>query len=677
MVVAFRRVGAGERDEMGLLRAGERLATPLLPLVGQDRIHPALGKVVADALDRIEADIEGTADLRLAPALAEFEQHLGASAGPGAGLPAMDADVQPLAVVVGQGEQRGSWCAGQSRHETLLSCSLLYSLRQLLSGLSTSTLNYVRDLDSPAVVRIVSEVDAQVICRGCSSDGSDYVFPSNPTVYQSISSGSGAFISSDGFILTADHVVDPVCTDDVNKGSFQQLWENDLQTNFAQYGFASASSAQTIAQNQLNAGTVSLSCQNTPYSDVFNSSAYAGPLQSTGALVSYKVAQIVQSSPPGQQDVAIIKVDVPHDMPYLTLAKASDVQTGQSVTAIAYPGDADQSDFSVLLNPSQSNTDVNTLNSLLSPSIDTGQITAQQTLSNGTLTYETSGIAYHGSSGGPAVDDKGRIVGFFDYTTDTASNRVAVMIASAVAQKYAQESGVNTPKPGAVMPLWSKIVSDYYGSGPCHYGTAYNELKQMKDQHPEFAGVQAFYLKAEQLQTPAACAAATAALTKKSGSSAAGGALVLVVLLLLIGGGIGGVVFFVRKRSARRAAQPVPVAVGAPYNAAMGMTLPPAEQIVGQYPQLPSAGYNPPTPYPGTVATPAYPPTYPSIPPTSLPPTGVPLGAESMPPMPEQSLPQAAAAPAPQRLCRNGHPVTDPVAQYCPICGAPADMVRQ
>lgn len=546
------------------------------------------------------------------------------------------------------------------------------------------SLNYVRDLDSPAVVRIVSEIDAQVMCKGCASDGSDYVFPSKSTVYQDITAGSGAFISSDGFILTADHVVDPVCTDDSNSGNFEQLWENDLQTNFSQYGFDSASSAQSFAQDQLTNGTVSLSCQNTPYSEVFNSQAYSGPLQSPGALVSYKVAQIVQSSPVSQQDVAIIKVDVPHDMPYLTFASANDIQTGQGVTAIAYPGDADQSDFSVLLNPTQSNTDVNTLNSLLTPSIDTGQITAQQTLANGTVTYETSGIAYHGSSGGPAVDAKGRIVGFFDYTTDTASNRVAVMIASSVALKYAQEAGVGTPKPGVIMPLWSKIVSDYYGSGPCHYGTAYTELKQMKDQHPEFAGVQSFYLKAEQLQTPAACASATAALTKKSGSST-GGALVLVVLLLLIGGGIGGSIYFFRKRSARRAAQAakaaqaVPVAVGVPYNAIVGSTVPPAGQAVGPYPQLPSGGYNSSMSYPGAVMTPGYPPTYPSVPPTSLPEMSVPHVSETPSPMIGQSVPQvppqAVAPTAPHRVCRNGHPVTEPVAQFCPVCGAPADMV--
>lgn len=104
MVVSLGRIAAGESDKVRLLRARQRLAAAFLAFVGQYRFHPARDEVVAYPLDRVAADVEGAADLGLAPAVAEFEQYLGARACTGAGMPAMDADVQALAVVVGQAE---------------------------------------------------------------------------------------------------------------------------------------------------------------------------------------------------------------------------------------------------------------------------------------------------------------------------------------------------------------------------------------------------------------------------------------------------------------------------------------------------------------------------------------------------------------------------------------------
>ena len=64
------------------------------------------------------------------------------------------------------------------------------------------------NLASPAVVRIVSEVDGQVVCKACYTDGTDITLPLDGGTYGLAFTGSGAFISSDGYVLTADHVVD-------------------------------------------------------------------------------------------------------------------------------------------------------------------------------------------------------------------------------------------------------------------------------------------------------------------------------------------------------------------------------------------------------------------------------------------------------------------------------------
>lgn len=531
-------------------------------------------------------------------------------------------------------------------------------------------------------MRIVSEVDAQVICAGCGSNGTDFVFPSTQQVYPVEFSGSGAFISADGYLLTAFHVVDLSCSD--NESSILQYWQSDVQTNYQNYGFSSADAATQFAQSELNANLLSVQCQNSSYSEVFPSNAYTGNLTSAGALIGYKVTQIVQSSPVDQQDTAIIKVDVPQDMPYLALASASDVQTGENLTAIAYPGDADQTTFGVLLDPTQSNADVNTLDSLLTPSIDSGQVTATQTLSDGTLTYETSGVAYHGSSGGPAVDDQGRIIGFFDTFTPASqqSQRVSVMIASSVAATYAKQAGLATPRAGTVEPLWTKAMNDYYGSGPCHFGNAYSDLTQLRTLHPEFAGAQSFFANAQQKQTPSACAASL-----QHGPSALLVLLLVLIVLVLLAAAL---YFLVLRR--RRAPEPAMVGItpaGMPASASS--TWPGATSGGTGYGQLsgPSEGQatmpgsftstpGPYTPMPGSF-TPAPGPITPAPGPMNpAPGATVPPVPTSFAPPPAPATPSAAGASAlgappatGPRMCANGHVVYDATGHFCPECGAP------
>jgi hypothetical protein len=130
VVVALGNRAAGHRNQVRLLLARQRLAAAFLHFVGQHGVDPALQEAGAHALDGIAADVEGLLAPRLAPVLAQFEQHLGARAGPGAGVAAMDDGVQAGAIPVGSGDGgRRSWRPGGhggrggSRHEALLSCA--------------------------------------------------------------------------------------------------------------------------------------------------------------------------------------------------------------------------------------------------------------------------------------------------------------------------------------------------------------------------------------------------------------------------------------------------------------------------------------------------------------------------------------------------------------------------
>src|SRR6266699_318292 len=65
------------------------------------------------------------------------------------------------------------------------------------------------DIAKPAVVRIITMLNGQLIVHFSSPANQDVTFPQGGSGYQLAFSGSGTFITASGEILTADHVVNP------------------------------------------------------------------------------------------------------------------------------------------------------------------------------------------------------------------------------------------------------------------------------------------------------------------------------------------------------------------------------------------------------------------------------------------------------------------------------------
>jgi S1-C subfamily serine protease len=526
------------------------------------------------------------------------------------------------------------------------------------------------NLASPAVVRIVSEVDGQVVCKGCNS-GADVTFPLDGGTYGLAFTGSGAFISSDGYVLTADHVVDYTNNDQIILDFF-----NQAVAEFAQVSGYSQDDAQSIFLQLVDEDLIRIPTQ-VISQKVFLSTAYTGSLTNPAGVTSYDITRIVANSPVDKQDVAIVKVEA-KDMPYLQLAPANSVHLQDTITAVAYPADADTGDFTALLSPT-SGGNVNTANSLLTASVNTAQVTSQKTFADGTPVYETTGLANHGSSGGPVIDTQGRIVGVVDaiaVQNGQEDTRVVYLIPSDVAAQYARQSGATSG--GAFMAAWTKAITEYDATGPCHFTNAKRDLTSLKSNYPAFGGVTSYLTEAQSKATAAECPAPGPSAGLIAGIC--GGLLVLLAIL-------GVLVFMLVRRSRQNQPQP---ALAANYGATpnvYGQPTPP-----GAYPQTPQSS----TPYAPTfpggagaapygappVATPqpqAYPPpqqqVYGTPPATPQPPAPSAPSAPPAPPAPTpqpQPQPPQPVQPAPaSRLCANGHAVNDPTAQYCPVCGAP------
>jgi S1-C subfamily serine protease len=542
------------------------------------------------------------------------------------------------------------------------------------------------NLASPAVVRIVSEVDGQVVCKTCANDGGDISFPLDGSSYALAFSGSGAFISSDGYVLTADHVVDYTNNDQITLDFF-----NQAVAEFAQATGTSQSDAQAIFLELVNENLITVPTQ-VVSQKVFLSTAYTGSLTNPAQVTSYDITRIVANSPVAKQDVAVVKVEA-HDMPYLQLAPANSVKVQDSITAVAYPADADTGDFTALLSPT-SGGNVNTANSLLTASVNTAQVTGQKTFADGTPVYETSGLANHGSSGGPVIDTQGRVIGVVDaiaLSNGQEDTRVVYLIPSDVAAQYVRQAGATTG--GAFMTAWTKAITEYDATGPCHFTNAKRDLTNLKNSYPAFGGVTTYLTDAQSKATATECPAPGPNVGLIAGIC--GGLFVLLI--------IAAVLIFALTRRGKTAQPAVAAGYGATPNV-YGQQLPPgtpggyappaSTPGAGAYaPTLPSSGgaapyAAPPAPTPqpqaypepqppmqqayGTPAPqPGYPqPQTPTPQPQAYPQQPIQPGyAPQQAPTPQPQPQQPGAAPV-ARFCANVHAVTDPSAQFCPICGA-------
>jgi S1-C subfamily serine protease len=490
-------------------------------------------------------------------------------------------------------------------------------------------------LDSPAVVRIVSVVDARLTCSACASDGSNIVSPdATKAPFEYYSSGSGAFITPDGVILTADHVVDHSAANPEDVSFVETQAASDIALRYS-------GNTATQVQQYFSSHASQVSISFTVRKQVaFLSTAYTGPLTDLQHIYEFPIlATPLASSPPTQQDTAIVRMDTSGispkpDFPYLTLATAAP-QALDSVIAIAFPADADEelnsnADFTALLDISGS--DPGTISNLLTPSDNPGQVTKVDPQE-----YEVTGIGSNGSSGGPVINDQGQVIGFVDAGTST--ERITFIIPSGVVAAYIVKAGAANPPAGQFMTLWSKALTEYYGAGACHYSNTASDLATLNKEYPAFGGDTNIADDARLKAAGESCATATPTPAHTSSNPITSGLLIIGACALAVLALIGAVIFLIIF-ALRRKPSPKPATVATPYVPhTPDVAQPPAAR-----PYAPSAAPAPTIPAP--------------------PSTGVaPWPAPAMRPAPTPSMPT--------RFCPNGHAVLELDASFCPLCGAP------
>ena len=351
-------------------------------------------------------------------------------------------------------------------------------------NISNTTVREV-DIAQPAVMRIITTISAQLAVH-FTAQNTDVTFPQTQNgSYQMNLSGTGTFVTSQGDILTADHVVSPP-RNDLNSALYIQAGQD-----VADYINKSSSTRVTgdqIIQQLTNGQLKNTPTYQKPSSAIFLSTTYtsqtnASNFNSLPTGIGINVDKIKMESSPDKEDTAIIHVPLT-DTLSVPLGNASEVNPQDQLTIIGFPGNADVSQRP---------------DGLLTPSLNQIYVSSLKTSNNGAPLIQVGGNVEHGDSGGPALDDQGDIVGVVSFGTTNGTgglNGTSFLQASSSAQSMMKSLHLS-PTPGAQQKLWEQAFNDYASITPGHWSKAQQEFAQLLKNYPLFRAAQQYQTYAQ------------------------------------------------------------------------------------------------------------------------------------------------------------------------------------
>lgn len=201
--------------------------------------------------------------------------------------------------------------------------------------------------------------------------------------------GSGAVITSDGYIVTNAHVVS---TTQMSDEEILQEALIQLSSIVAEYFQTDIETAYLYLIQVL--GYTNMTRQTEVYlpgGDVFD-----GEIKSYGSPIGEKDGD--------WKDVAVLKIEG-KNLPTLKLGNSDDVEDQEKVWAIGYPSVVE---FNIL-----------SVDSSLESTMNSGEISAtSKKLETGTSVIQINAATSTGNSGGPVINDKGEIVGLLTFGSE-------------------------------------------------------------------------------------------------------------------------------------------------------------------------------------------------------------------------------------------------------------------
>lgn len=397
----------------------------------------------------------------------------------------------------------------------LLSAFLFFTLISVLLPVSRSFISHAQVSDGerlamfskPAVVRIY---DGAV--------GNCYFQPNaNKEGYSyqnlgSLSSGSGSFISPNGYISTNAHVVST--THDGMEEAKKVVYRALLRR------VAYDAKIEKLTQKQIEFILERSQCSNIRIISVV--------VVPDGSQFPFEIK--AYGAPTGQgKDVSIIKIEV-KNTPVMKIGDSDKVKIQDKVTVFGYPASAEG--------------DPRTLDdkSALEASITSGEIAAQKTSPSGAaiLQVNSTGVT-HGSSGGPVTTLKGEIVGMITFGGEQDIPGVGFAVTSNTMLEFVKQAGA-VNEYGPADNIYREGLELYWNG---YYTKAIKKFEEVKRLFPQHSEVNKLIQQSQQAITDG-----------KEKSSVWFWVILIVVLLvvfvvlfLLLGTGVGGFILYKKKQT--------------------------------------------------------------------------------------------------------------------------------
>ncbi|MBP7865162.1 MAG: trypsin-like peptidase domain-containing protein [Acidobacteria bacterium] len=277
---------------------------------------------------------------------------------------------------------------------------------------------------------------------------------------QAIYSGSGFFVNPDGVIVTNAHVVEPAYKGE--KEMMRLLQDEYVRRVAAEMGHNPETVSPEVRKAILD---------RTTFND--DTKVYNLVLLSRQRKLPFTV--IRYGAPVGEgKDVALIRVDV-RNAPVLAMGDSEEVRIQDHVTVLGFPSAADTSLLSE--------------DSILEPTVTDGIIAARKALEDGTPVLQFTAPVAEGNSGGPAINDRGEVVGIVTFRGDEAPGHgntgFAYMITASTITEFIRASGVRN-EPGPTTRAYRRGMRMFWDE---HYAEAARQFDETLRLFPDLSDV--------------------------------------------------------------------------------------------------------------------------------------------------------------------------------------------
>ncbi|MBD2329798.1 trypsin-like peptidase domain-containing protein [Alkalinema sp. FACHB-956] len=313
---------------------------------------------------------------------------------------------------------------------------------------------------SSAVVRLGTSCQGSYSYTNFKNERTDYEIP------KFWMTGTGFFISSDGYIVTNAHLV---AKESCEKELFQRLLKRIHNTG--DISSISEAGKEDVRKNS----KLEKSLQEERQVILANGDARDYEVKSAGKAFDGDGKETRVG-----KDVAIIKINGIKDAPTLRIDTSGNVNVGDEITVIGYPGAADISS-----------------KSLQEPSITTGKISASKPLSNDSPALQVDVRVGGGNSGSPVLNAAGEVVGViaFARTDREIGTSFPFAVTSNTIKEFIGPAGATINQESTTDRLFREGL-DFYQQGD--YETAKLRFEEVTQLFPSHSQAKAWLAKARE-----------------------------------------------------------------------------------------------------------------------------------------------------------------------------------